>query len=131
MNLLSSFKAVISNDRLFSPESRLLLAVSGGLDSVVLCELCYQAGYDFVMVHCNFGLRGEESVRDEDFVKSLAPRYGKPVLVKLFATEQYAAQHKLSIQEAARDLRYRWFFELIGEKPAPGYILTAHHANDN
>jgi len=148
MNLLSSFTAAIANNRLFTPGSRLLLAVSGGLDSVVLCELCHQAGYDFVIAHCNFGLRGAESERDEAFVKSLAPRYAKPVLVKQFQTEQYASEHKLSIQEAARELRYKWFFELLGvdsrepraagrepsmQQPltVPSFLLTAHHAGDN
>ncbi len=133
MNLLASFTAAIAKDRLFSPADRLLVAASGGLDSVVLCELCYEAGYDFVIAHCNFGLRGAESDRDEIFVKSLASRYGKPVLVKQFPTEKYASGHRLSIQEAARELRYQWFFELIGESgnEAPSRILTAHHANDN
>jgi len=158
MALLSSFIATVGNGRLFAPGDRLLLAVSGGLDSVVLCELCHRAGYDFVIAHCNFGLRGGESVRDEDFVKSLGPRYGKPVLVKTFDTERYASEQSLSIQEAARELRYKWFFELIGEERetsdvkrettgvagshdsrltshalhvVPSRILTAHHANDN
>lgn len=136
MALLSSFIATVGSGRLFAPGDRLLLAVSGGLDSVVLCELCYRAGYDFVIAHCNFGLRGEESVRDEEFVKSLGPRYGKPVLVKLFDTAQYASAHRLSVQEAARELRYGWFFELIVENRetsgvVPSRILTAHHANDN
>lgn len=114
MDLLSSFMAAIADGRFFSPGDRLLLAVSGGLDSVVLCELCHRAGYDFVIAHCNFGLRGAESLRDEAFVQNLGPRYGKPVLVKEFDTEHYASEHKLSIQEAARELRYKWFFELIG-----------------
>jgi tRNA(Ile)-lysidine synthase len=136
MDLLSSFTATITEGRYFTPQDKLLLAVSGGLDSVVLCDLCHRAGYDFVIAHCNFGLRGEESVRDQLFVESLGPRYGKPVLVKQFDTERYASEHSLSIQETARELRYRWFFELIGESHetshvAPSRILTAHHAGDN
>ena len=114
MDLLSSFTAAIAGGRYFTPRDKLLLAVSGGLDSVVLCELCHRAGYDFVIAHCNFGLRGEESIRDQQFVESLGPRYGKTVLVKQFDTAQYASAHSLSIQEAARELRYNWFFELIG-----------------
>ena len=114
MNLLASFTATIEKQRLFSPGDRLLVAVSGGLDSSVLAELCYRAGYDFVIAHCNFQLRGEESDRDEAFVRTLGPRYNKPVLVKQFNTAEYAAEHKQAIQEAARDLRYAWFFELIG-----------------
>ncbi|HEY4149849.1 MAG TPA: tRNA lysidine(34) synthetase TilS [Chitinophagaceae bacterium] len=131
MNLLSSFIDTIAKGHLFSSKDRLLLAVSGGLDSSALCELCYQAGYDFVIAHCNFQLRGEESRRDEAFVRSLGNKYDKPVLVKAFDTAAYAEDHKLSIQEAARDLRYKWFFELVGKPESPTHILTAHHANDN
>ncbi len=104
----------------------LLVAVSGGVDSVVLCELCKQAGFNFSVAHCNFQLRGDESQRDEQFVKSLSEKYGVPYFVKKFETEQYAQKNKLSIQVAARDLRYEWFNEI-----AIHHILTAHHANDN
>src|SRR5579872_2124316 len=98
MNLLRSFKDFITKENLFSPEDRLLLAISGGVDSMVLCELCHQAGFDFIIAHCNFQLRDAESDRDEQFVRQLANRYGKEVLVGKFDTEQYAAQKKLSIQ---------------------------------
>ncbi len=104
----------------------LLVAVSGGVDSVVLCELCKQAGFNFSVAHCNFQLRGDESQRDEQFVKSLSEKYGVPYFVKKFETEQYAQKNKLSIQVAARDLRYEWFNQI-----AIHHILTAHHANDN
>lgn len=106
------------------------VAVSGGIDSVVLCELCAQAGVNFSLVHCNFGLRGDESERDELFVRSLAAKHEVNVLVKRFQTKEYAAANKLSIQEAARNLRYEWFKELH-EKKQTDYILLAHHANDN
>lgn len=153
MSLLSSFSAIIKKEGLFHPHDHLILAVSGGVDSVVLCELCQQAGYDFSIAHCNFQLRGEESNRDEEFVRSLENKYNKPVLVKRFDTEQYATANKLSIQEAARELRYAWFKELvngewpivngelsivnntpaftIAHSPLPIHLLTAHHANDN
>ena len=142
MNLLRSFKDFIAKENLFSPEDRLLLAISGGADSMVLCELCHQAGFDFIIVHCNFQLRGAESDRDEQFVRQLANRYGKEVLVRKFDTEQYAAQKKLSIQVAARELRYSWFHTLIGHDTAgqhpagqgaggPKFVLTAHHLDDN
>jgi len=71
MKLLKEFQHYIKEENLFQQKDKLLLAVSGGVDSVVLCELCKQAGYDFVIAHCNFQLRGEESDRDEKFVKSL------------------------------------------------------------
>ena len=113
---------------------RLLLTVSGGLDSVVQLDLIAQSGFDFVMAHCNFQLRGKESKRDEDFVVNLAGKYHKQILVKHFATQEYALQHKLSIQEAARELRYDWFDTIINSWQAEnqqGFMLTAHHADDN
>ena len=113
MNLLREFRQYISQENLFSSKDTLLLAVSGGIDSVVLCELCQQAGYNFVIAHCNFQLRGEESERDEQFVRSLGEKYNKQVLVKRFETEEYAATNKVSIQVAARELRYGWFFSLV------------------
>ncbi len=91
----------------------LLVAVSGGVDSVVLCELCKQAGFNFSVAHCNFQLRGDESQRDEQFVKSLSEKYGVPYFVKKFETEQYAQKNKLSMQVAARDLRYEWFNQML------------------
>ncbi|HVG14690.1 MAG TPA: tRNA lysidine(34) synthetase TilS, partial [Chitinophagaceae bacterium] len=110
--------------------SKLAVAVSGGIDSVVLCELCHQTKLAFIMVHCNFGLRGEESSRDETFVRSLASKYNVPVIVEHFNTASYAEAQKISIQEAARDLRYSWFKKLQTEA-VYDYILLAHHADDN
>lgn len=107
-----------------------MLAVSGGIDSVVLCQLSHEAGLRFAIAHCNFGLRGEESERDEAFVRSLGKKYGVDVLVKAFDTKAFAEEHKLSIQEAARKLRYDWFEELRKEHDF-AYTLLAHHANDN
>lgn len=137
MDLLQRYKAFIQKENLFSQKDKLLLAISGGADSVVLCELCKQAGYDFDIAHCNFQLRGEESERDAIFVKNLAEKYNVTFYYKKFDTEQYAANNTLSIQEAARKLRYEWFAELLQNinKPATGNlqskILTAHHANDS
>ena len=131
MDLLQSFKNYVAKHRLFQLKDRLLLAVSGGVDSVVLCELCSRAGYDFTIAHCNFQLRDEESERDEQFVRSLGEKYHSPVLVKRFDTKQFSIAQKCSIQEAARVLRYNWFYEILKEPAAPKYILTAHHADDN
>ena len=130
MDLLEKFKAFVQKEHLFLPKDKLLLAVSGGVDSVVLCELCKQAGYDFVIAHCNFQLRGGESDRDENFVKDLGKKYEVEVLAKKFDTEKYAASNKLSIQVAARELRYNWFYELLDTSTA-NWLLTAHHADDN
>src|SRR3954469_19189386 len=91
----------------------LLLVVSGGIDSVVLTDLVHKAGFHFTIAHCNFKLRGEESERDEAFVRALAQQYSKPIVVQAFNTKEYALQHKISIQEAARNLRYDWFEELM------------------
>ena len=147
MDLLTAFQHHIREQKLFSRESKLLLAVSGGLDSVVLCELCHKSSYQFSIAHCNFQLRGLESDRDEEFVKSMGTRYGAEVFSRRIDTEAYAREKKLSIQEAARELRYQWFAELANEqwpdpkkskrgtssvrKPEPVYLLTAHHADDN
>ncbi len=131
--LLDKFKGYILANNLFQSKDRLLLAVSGGVDSVVLCELCRQAGYDFVIAHCNFQLRGEESDRDEAFVKSLGQKYAVEVLVKQFDTNQIAKQEKKSIETTARDLRYQWFYQLVNQSTDQPikFILTAHHADDN
>jgi len=84
MSLLQRFKDSIKQQHLFSSKDKLLLAVSGGVDSVVLCELCHQAGYEFTIAHCNFQLRGDESNRDEDFVKELGNKYKVEVKVQRF-----------------------------------------------
>src|SRR5437868_14234086 len=115
MKLLESFKNFIVQNNLFSAKDKLLIAVSGGVDSFVLCELCKQAGYNFIIAHCNFQLRGEESLRDEDFVKKLGERYQVEAKTIRFDTENYAKEKKLSIQEAARELRYDWFFKIVQE----------------
>lgn len=114
--------------------SRFIVAVSGGVDSVVLAHILKDLGFDFIIAHCNFHLRGEESNRDENFVKDFAKRLEKSITCKDFDTVNYADECKLSIEEAARELRYKWFRELaeehkLGEKPLPFFV--AHHANDN
>jgi tRNA(Ile)-lysidine synthase len=107
-----------------------LIAVSGGIDSTVLCHLCHEAGFPFSIAHCNFGLRGEESTRDEAFVTSLANKYQVPFYLNRFQTSAYAAMNKMSIQEAARKLRYEWFDDIL-KVNALKYLLTAHHLDDN
>lgn len=126
--MIQSFQFFIKKFQVKDP--RFGVAVSGGIDSVVLCALCAQAGLPFVILHCNFGLRGAESERDEAFVRSLAHKYNTEVWVQRFDAEQYAAENKCSVQEAARNLRYQWFGELHNQKKLD-YTLLAHHANDN
>ncbi len=130
MDLIKRFQEYIRSFSLTEQKDHLLLAVSGGVDSVVLCELVFQSGYKFSIAHCNFHLRGKESDRDEEFVQSLAKRYPAQFLIKKFDTENYAKEKKISIQVAARELRYAWFHELIQEGKGD-YIVTAHHLDDN
>ena len=106
------------------------MATSGGVDSIVLCKLCQLASLDFGIAHCNFQLRGEDSERDELFVKKFAAQLGVPFYSTKFETLKYAEEEKISTQVAARDLRYEWF-EKIRLQNNFDYILTAHHADDN
>ncbi|MDE3184674.1 MAG: tRNA lysidine(34) synthetase TilS [Bacteroidota bacterium] len=146
MSLIKEFIQNVQQQNLFKKNDFLLLAVSGGADSVALCELCFQAGFHFEIAHCNFQLRGEESERDEKFVRQLGEKYWTKVFVKKFDTKKYTEENKISIQVAARELRYQWFDELLkADNPIPAFdtgnspfnirhsrfLLTAHHANDN
>ena len=108
----------------------LLVAVSGGIDSMCLAEKVRLEGGPFAIAHCNFGLRGEESDGDEAFVKEWAEKHGIPLHVKRFETEACAAREGISIEMAARRLRYHWFGQLCREH---GYeaVAVAHNANDN
>jgi tRNA(Ile)-lysidine synthase len=130
MDLFSAFQEYILKEKLFSATDRLLLAVSGGLDSVALLDLCSRVGYDLIVAHCNFGLRGEESQRDEAFVRQLAAAYGREVLVRHFDTADHAASRRVSVQVAARELRYAWFSEVAAARECR-YVVTAHHLDDN
>ena len=131
MSLITQFNAYINEQHLFEKKDKLLLAVSGGVDSVVLCELCSQSGYDFVIAHCNFQLRGKESNEDEIFVQSLAHKYNVDIKSTRFDTVDYAKKNKLNIQIAARELRYDFFNKILAEDNSIKHIITAHHANDN
>ncbi|WP_241485259.1 tRNA lysidine(34) synthetase TilS [Psychroserpens damuponensis] len=108
----------------------MLIAISGGLDSVILTHLCHQLNLNIALAHCNFNLRGSESDADENFVITLADRLDLEVFVEHFSTIDYASQQKLSTQMAARELRYNWFSDLAISLKFD-YILTAHHADDN
>ncbi|WP_299260936.1 tRNA lysidine(34) synthetase TilS [uncultured Aquimarina sp.] len=124
------FKVHIEDKLPFLREKKLLIACSGGLDSIVLTHMCHLLGLDFGIAHCNFKLRGTESEGDEEFVSELANKMTVPFFITNFATEEYAKSNKLSIQMAARELRYNWFRELVLEYQYD-YVLTAHHKDDN
>ena len=125
--LTDQFLQYIKSENLFQPDTKLILGISGGLDSVVLCELLYQVGQPFCLAHMNFQLRGEDSDQDEAFVRSLAKEKGIECYVNKVNVKAVGKGH--SIQMKARTLRYQWFDQLrkqgVGE-----LILTAHHAND-
>ena len=127
--MINTFKNHIDSKLPFLKKSKLLIAISGGLDSTVLTYLCYQAKLNIALAHCNFNLRGSESDGDEDFVLQLAEDLDLEVFIESFETESYAKEHKLSTQMAARELRYNWFEEL-SKQLGFDYVLTAHHADD-
>ncbi|WP_298486145.1 tRNA lysidine(34) synthetase TilS [uncultured Maribacter sp.] len=110
--------------------SKFLLACSGGIDSVVLAHLCVNANLDFELAHCNFKLRGEESDKDEEFVLNLGLGISKKVHTTNFKTVSYSSLNKVSIQVAARELRYDWFAKIQQENGIK-YLVTAHHADDD
>jgi len=127
--MLQAFKTYIKKEKLFVPGEKILLAVSGGMDSVAMAELFCRAKYSFGIAHCNFQLRGEESDEDEVFVKDFAKKLKVPCYNRQFFTTDYADEHRLSTQMAARELRYNWFNELL-TKEGYSFLATAHHLND-
>ena len=120
----------IDNERLFPLNTRIIVALSGGADSVALLRILHTLGYDCEAAHCNFHLRGAESDRDEMFVRELCKTMRIPLHTIDFATEQYDSEKKISIEMAARELRYQWFAE-IKEKPKANVIAVAHHQDDS
>jgi len=128
--LLINFKNHISNTFPALKGKRILIACSGGLDSVVLSRLFKELNYDISLAHCNFSLRGKESDEDENFVILLADKLSIPIFNKKFNTKAYKIKHKLSIQVAARQLRYQWFAEVCAEHSFD-YLATAHHLDDD
>jgi len=127
--MLKQFQRHIDADLPFLKESKLLLAISGGKDSVSLAHLLQSLGLDVSFAHCNFQLRGDASNNDEIFVQDLARELNIGLYIKRFTTEKYAKENGISIQMAARNLRYAWF-DSLAENNNFDYILTAHHQDD-
>ena len=120
------------NSQLFNASTHLLVAVSGGIDSVVLCHLMQESGHRYEVAHCNFHLRGADSDRDEQFVRQLAERYGVACHVAQFDTRRYAAENGLSIEMAARKLRYHFFAQIIdSSNPNPSNNSTIQQLNNS
>ena len=128
--MLTKLQSHINENLPFLKKKKLLLATSGGIDSMVLLHLCHQLELDIRVAHCNFQLRGDESDEDEDFVKSQTEKLQIPIFIKKFDTKSYAEEEKLSIQVVARNLRYEWFNTLLINNDYD-YILTAHHLDDS
>lgn len=124
------FEAFVREQKLFDKNDRVLVALSGGVDSVVLATLMLRSGYTFSVAHCNFHLRGEESNRDERFVRSWAEKNKIKLFVSEFDTYEYMQQKGISLEMAARELRYSMFKNLMTSQ---GFSLlaTAHHADDS
>jgi tRNA(Ile)-lysidine synthase len=127
--VLIDFLENINKKKVFDQQSRLLLAHSGGKDSMALSHLLLQGGYHFSVAHCNFGLRGAESDQDQDFVQDFCKKNNIPCFTKSFETKKHAKLLGISTQMAARELRYQWFNQLMHDHHLD-YLLTAHHLND-
>ena len=128
--MLSKFEKHVASYFPFLKGKKLLLAVSGGIDSMVLMRLCIEMKMDISVAHCNFSLRGDESDADEYFVKSQTDKLQIPIFIKKFDTKKIAEKEKSSIQVVARNLRYEWFNTLLINNDYD-YILTAHHLDDS
>jgi len=129
IKLEEEFIRYIGSQSLFNPARKVILAVSGGIDSMVMVDLFQRNRIPYMIAHCNFGLRGIESDGDELLVGAVANKYSIPLVAKCFNTQEYAQKHKCSIEVAARELRYEWFATLAAEENIETVVL-AHHADD-
>jgi len=128
--MVAALNKFAAENGLFKKGDKILIAVSGGRDSIVLCELFHQSKHNFGIAHCNYQLRGKESMEDESFVKGIASKYKVEFFSKRFETKKTAKEKGSSIQETARVLRYNWF-EQIRKQNGYDYIATAHHKDDS
>ena len=129
-NIKNRVEQYIKSENLFSLDQKIILAISGGADSVCLMYIFLELGIDFELAHCNFNLRGSESEDDEVFIKELASKHKLKLHLKKINTQEYALSRNISIQMAARDIRYEWF-NYLKDKNNAHYIATAHHLDDS
>lgn len=127
--MLQKFKNHIDTNFSFLQDKQLLVATSGGMDSMVLVNLFQKLNFNFALAHCNFQLRNSESDADEKFVNNYAKQHNIRCFTTKFDTKNYSEVHKLSTQVAARNLRYNWFNDILIQEKYD-YIITAHHADD-
>ncbi|MDD2577083.1 MAG: tRNA lysidine(34) synthetase TilS [Bacteroidales bacterium] len=128
--MVNRFIQYVKEHNLFENNQTILLAVSGGIDSMILCDLFLKSNFKFAIAHCNFHLRGEESNRDERFVREYAQKNNIKIHVKDFDTYSYMKEKGKSMQVSAREMRYSWFNELLKEE-GYSYIATGHHIDDS
>ena len=128
--MLEKFEKYMQQRFSFLENKRLLLATSGGIDSMVMLHLFQNLNYVFAVAHCNFQLRGVESFQDQKFIQDYADLHHISVFITQFDTKAFSEDYNVSTQVAARELRYNWFYELLDTEKFD-YVLTAHHADDN
>lgn len=130
MELINQIRRYISNNNLLTPNAKVIVGVSGGSDSIVLLHMLHNLGYECIVAHCNFHLRGEESYRDEYFVEKFAKKLNLKHLITHFDTKKYVEDAGMSVEMAARELRYAWFEKIRKENKAEA-IAVAHHQDDS
>lgn len=130
MQILSKVKKYIKDNNLLNNNSKVIIGVSGGADSIALLDMLYTLGYECIVAHCNFHLRDQESYRDEYFVEKICTKYNVKYVSASFNTKKYIKEESISLEMAARELRYAWF-EKIRKKYNADKIAIAHHQNDS
>lgn len=130
MQILSKVKKYIHDNNLLIPNAKVIVGVSGGADSIALLDMLHALGYECIVAHCNFHLRDQESYRDEYFVEKIATQYNMEYVSASFNTKKYITDESVSLEMAARELRYAWF-EKIRKKYEVDAIAIAHHQNDS
>ena len=127
--MVKQFREFIAKHQLFAPSDKILISVSGGVDSSILVHLFQRCKLNFGLIHCNFQLRGKASERDQEFVGKMAKTIGVPIFTQKFDTERVAKEQGISTQMAARYLRYDWFEQIRGSNGFD-WVATAHHRDD-